>query len=101
MGVVFAENLVQILQQKGWSQKQLADAVHITESAVSHYIKGDREPNRVTLANIASALGVSESSLTGCDDKKEVERSIEVMARNASNLTSEQKLQIMKILSGI
>lgn len=98
MGILFAANLLATLGMVGWTQKRLADALNITEGAVSHYIKGTREPSSVTLAKIASTLGVTVDDLVGRESNDDVEKSIEIIERNAKNITKEQKRRIMEIL---
>ena len=42
-----------LLKEKNMTQKQLAKLTGVTESALSHYVKGDRIPSGDALANIA------------------------------------------------
>lgn len=66
-----ANRISNLLTQKGMTQKELAQKSGITESAISHYIKGDRVPRGVNLVKIANALGTSTDFLLnlGDDDK--------------------------------
>lgn len=48
-----------LLIDKGLMQKELAQMVGVTQSAMSHYVKGDRMPNVMTFGKIARVLGVS------------------------------------------
>lgn len=52
------------LQIKGLSQKEFAKLCHITESSMTRYIKGEREPKCTTLMTMAYVLGVSIDDLT-------------------------------------
>ena len=54
-----------ILREKGWSQKELADACGITPAAVCRYCAGQRTPRVSTLARLSAALGVSADELLG------------------------------------
>ena len=47
----------------GISQQQLADALEITQAAVSRYESGKRLPDRTTLLMIAAALKCTEADL--------------------------------------
>lgn len=50
--------LKEILKNKNISQKDLAVASGLTESAISHYVKGDREPKYKNMVAIAKALNM-------------------------------------------
>ena len=56
-------NLKDELQNKEMSQKELAEMLKISESAVSTYIKGKRTPRIKTLFEICNILGVSTSTM--------------------------------------
>lgn len=45
------------------TQKELADKSGVTESAISHYIKGDRIPNIATMVRIAKVLNIDLNEL--------------------------------------
>lgn len=45
------------------TQKELADKAGVTESAISHYIKGDRIPNIATMVRIAKVLNIDLNEL--------------------------------------
>ena len=47
----------------GMTQQQLADAIGKTKSAIANYEKGDRTPDKATIADIAVALGILPESL--------------------------------------
>ena len=52
-------NLKKILISQNKTQKELAMAVNITESAISRYIKGDREPKCSNAVKIANYLNLN------------------------------------------
>ncbi len=49
--------------EKGWTQRQLAERVHVTDKAVSKWERGRGYPDISTIPALASALGVSEAEL--------------------------------------
>lgn len=57
----------EIRKRRGITQKQLADALQVTESAVSHWEKGRRDPDLETLLKIGEVLECSVDSLLGRD----------------------------------
>lgn len=105
MGSVFVERLQKMLEKNGMSQRDLAQQANLTESAISHYLKGDREPKGAILMNIANVLGTSMDYLKGKTDEetpKNIERDKEelfdLVARNARHMTDAEKAELAKIL---
>ncbi len=65
----FAKTLKRILDERGISQKWLADAADTKEATISRYVTGvNKSPNVEILANIAKALNVSTDYLLGLTD---------------------------------
>lgn len=99
--------LEKLLLEREMSQKALAKATNLTEGAVSHYLKGDRIPKGAILLNIANALGTTIDYLTGKSDevhgnnaKAELEQAFTLIARNAKELTDEERTKFAKIIFG-
>ncbi len=94
--------ITNLLYERGITQKELAKATGITESAISHYIKGDRVPRGVNLIKIAKALGTTTDYLLnheGCSNKQTEFESIKTLiARSASQMTETEKLELVSIL---
>jgi transcriptional regulator with XRE-family HTH domain len=65
MSEIFAERLKQALQNRGWSQAELATKIGLTQPAVSQFVSGKREPSQRVLADIAEALELSAAALLG------------------------------------
>lgn len=104
---VFKERFSALLQARGLSQKELAQKTNLTESAVSRYLKGDREPRGAILLNIANALETSTDYLSGKTDEvkpvgadSEIETAFQLVARNAPNMNAEEKERFIRILYG-
>ena len=65
----FAKILKQLLDERGISQKWLADAAETKEATISRYITGvNKSPNVDILINISRALNVSTDYLLGITD---------------------------------
>lgn len=94
----------ELLHKRKMTQKDLALKAQITESAVSHYVKGDRVPRGVNLIKIAKALGTTSDYLLGQNDIYEKESDLEIIktliARNAPSITKEEKMELLDILIG-
>lgn len=63
-----ADRLRQLRMERGETQKQLAEAVGASESAIAHYEAGRREPEALILLRIAQHYGVSGEYLMGLTD---------------------------------
>ena len=92
----------EMLDEKNISQKQLSDITGITESAISHYIKGDRVPRGTNLVKIAKALGTTADDLLSGDKEMDKESDLvfakSLIARNASQMTKEEKMEFISLL---
>lgn len=64
----FAERLRDTLQQRHLTQRDVAKKAGINEARMSKYIWGDRRPQFVHLYNLAAALGVDITWLSGQED---------------------------------
>lgn len=65
------ERIKQKLDELGMSQRELAQAVKITEVSMSRYINNDRTPKGPIISQIARVLGVTSDWLLGLSDKME------------------------------
>lgn len=96
MAELFASRLSTLLAQRGLTQKELAEKTGLTPAAVSRYVSGARVPREIIVAKIAKALGVQPSDLTGTDVEQEVDEAVQLIARNANNLSEDQREQLIK-----
>ena len=101
----FRERFAALIQERGMTQKELAQKTNLTEGAISHYLKGDREPKGAILLNIANALGTSTDYLKGLTDEvrdadDELSLAYKILARNAPNMTAEDRERFVRILFG-
>lgn len=53
------DRILSLLKQSGYSQKELASMVGVTEAAMSRYLKNEREPKIEVVANLATALNTT------------------------------------------
>ena len=61
--MIFADTLKKLRKEKGLTQQELADQIHVTRSALAKWEKGYRMPDAVTLARLAEVLGVDVNTL--------------------------------------
>lgn len=64
----FSSLLKSIMDERGISQKWLAEAANTTEATISRYINGVHQPNVLLVISIAKALNVSVDYLLGTTD---------------------------------
>lgn len=50
---IFAGNLVSLMEEKGYSQQQLADATGLSRVAISYYMNAKRIPSIRAIINLA------------------------------------------------
>lgn len=97
-----AERMAEIISDRKMTQKDLASLSGVTESAISHYLKGDRIPRGATLIKIAKALNITTDYLLSQDEKSGSQKDFDdarvILARNASKMTKEQKMELIKLL---
>ena len=60
---IFADNLSDIMDEVGISQRQLAKKAHLPEAALSIYLNKQRMPNMRTFMNLCYALQCEYSDL--------------------------------------
>ena len=93
--------LITRLTQLGMTQRDLETEIGVTEATISRYVNGEREPNDELLARIAESLEVTVGYFKDERDNKveDLEQINKLIARNEKNMTSEEKLAIIRLLS--
>lgn len=101
MNTSFSEKLSLRLKQIGMTQRDLAKEIQMTEATVSRYISGERLPSVETLRKIADALEVDVSYFQDQPNSKvdDIATIHSLIARNEKELTPEEKLSIIRMLS--
>lgn len=100
---MFNDKVKYLMQQNGISQKELSELTGITEASVSRYLSGERTPRIDIIINFAKALKVDVDYLIFEDEEiKNREQSYincrTILARNAKNLTPEEKNKLISII---
>ena len=97
----FNERLQELIKRNRLTQKELAVKAGVTEAAMSHYIKGDRIPRARVMIRLADALGTSVDYLmngTDSNSNDEIGYAKKLIARNASQMSKAEKMEIISIL---
>jgi transcriptional regulator with XRE-family HTH domain len=88
------------MEQQGFTQRELAGMVGVTESAMSRYLKDEREPKLDVIANLATALKTTTNYLiTGEDTSSDSINLYQLVARSSSSMSSDQKMELIRLLS--
>lgn len=98
----FAERLRQLMMEKNFNQKQLSELTHITEASMSKYLKGTRTPRADVILALATALNVSTDELLGNDIQTQTTAFLSakrVLARGKDEMSSEEKMMLIKLLT--
>ena len=66
---IFANNLIDLLNERGMSQRQLAIDSGVSNAMISEYINRMRMPGIAAVINIAYALDVDISELVDFDER--------------------------------
>lgn len=70
---IFTANLQHYMEERGMNQSQLAEAAGLTESTVSRYLNGKREPKISTALVLCDVLSVTPNDLTGYGESYMIE----------------------------
>ena len=76
----FSNALKTLRKSRDFTQKQLADLIGVSESAIGMYERGMREPNFETLETIADVFNVNMSDLINSEQNKEQSSAERVVA---------------------
>ncbi|MDL2286985.1 helix-turn-helix domain-containing protein [Eubacteriales bacterium OttesenSCG-928-G02] len=94
-------NLEHYLNLKGMSQKELAEKLGVSQSAVTCWIKGKNSPDIEVVAKICDIFNISVIDLFGTDGKDEKTENLELaisLFNELNPLFQEYALKQMKTL---
>lgn len=69
---IFSANLIDILKEKGMTQRQLARDSGVSIGMISDYINGQRVPGIIPVINMAYALDMDVGELVDFDERVEM-----------------------------
>ena len=92
------ERIKALLKKKKMTQKQLAELSGVTESALSHYIKGDRIPSGVASVNVAYTLSTTVNYILGKEDILDFSNIKRILEQNKSKMTNKEKAELIELL---
>lgn len=65
----FSENLRELMDEKGYTQRELAEATGLSNSAIYYYVTGERIPGVKAIINIAYELDVDVADFIDFGDR--------------------------------
>ena len=95
MGVLFAENLRKLRTDKGLSQRELAELIHVNRSTVARWENGSRLPDAVMIFQLSQYFGTDVSVLLSAA-AAENEEAPNVIVVDDSKLFLEGALPVFK-----
>ena len=87
------KRIAALRQQKGWTQKQLAEQLHVTDKAVSKWERGLNFPDLMLIEPLAAALGTTASALLGLEQDTP-DRAVAAVSELAAREKEQAKRQI-------
>ena len=66
---IFGDNLKDLMEEKGYTQRDLAEATGLSEGAISSYVNKQKLPGVRAITNIAYELNISFDDLLDLGDK--------------------------------
>lgn len=95
-----SEKMRRLVEQDGRSQKDIAKELNISESALSRYLKGEREPHADVLVKMARYFNVNVEYFYGKEQAPENFSTLKrALARNAGQLTDAERIELISIIS--
>ena len=93
---ILGRNIRKARLKKGWTQKQLAEAIGVKHNSISDWENGKSKPYADTLELIMGVLGVDANTLLGWDDPERIKEDAEELADKISS--DEIYLELMRLL---
>ena len=95
----FGYRVIRLLEEEGYTQREFATMIGVSEAALSRYLNDNREPKMEIIANMATALNTTtDYLLSGKNDKQSFEETYRLVARGTPSMTAEEKERLIRIL---
>ena len=98
----FKEKILTTAKERGYSQKKLAELIGVTETTMSRYINGTRQPKIEIIANLATVLQIDVDELLGTkqseNERMKFPQIKRLIARNSKEMTMKEKRQLIDLL---
>lgn len=99
MNTTLSMRVSELMKQEGYTQKELAQLVGVTEAAMSRYLSGDREPKIEVVANLATALHTtSDYLISGKNNKDDLSEIYRLVARGVRDMNADDKMRLVRLI---
>lgn len=89
------EKIKKVRESQGMKQKDFADALELSQAAVSQFESGARQPTPKTIEKICEVLGITWEKLVGEENKENFEKAM--LMRNLKGLSPESIRKLNEI----
>lgn len=97
--ISFGQYIIQLREQKGMSQRKLAESAGLTNSTISRIEANQVKPDPATLEKLAMALQIDKAMLLTKCGYSEIPEEFVVIARKTGDLTEAQRVQIYDMIN--
>lgn len=96
------KRIVELLDKRGMTRKELAQKAGVTQAAISRYTKGNRSPKWEVIVRIADALNTTTDYLLGTEKKMDFNAKYyeirSLLKRNTHYMTNAQKVELISAI---
>ena len=96
--------IAQARKEKGWTQKDLAERLHVSTAAVSKWERGLNYPDLSLLEPLADALGISAAEILGIENEptaKAVQTVTHLSAEEKAKADKQKRITILFLALGV
>lgn len=95
----FSQRMRKLREERGWTQREVAERLGIPTNSYSGYERGAREPDFAMVVRIARLYQVSVDYLLGLSDERSISNErLAVMNRSLVHLPEEDKETLLALI---
>lgn len=93
------DRISELMKVNGYNQKELAQAVGVTEAAMSRYLNNDREPKIEVVGKLAVALHTTTDFLIrGEENLSDFDEVYYMVSRSVKGMSEKEKYTLIKTI---
>ena len=93
------DRIAELMKAQGYNQKELAQAVGVTEAAMSRYLKNDREPKIEVVGKMAVVLHTTTDFLIrGEESLSDFDEVYYMVSRSVKVMSEKEKYTLIKTI---
>lgn len=95
------DRIAELMKANGYNQKELAQAVGVTDAAMSRYLNNDREPKIDVVGRLAVALHTTTDYLILDEESlSDFDEVYYLVSRNVKGMSEKEKYTLIKTIVG-